>query len=153
LSRQERTKRTIRLTVAALLAVPGSAWANLCIPGRLEGTGTCFEITHSDGDGFVDGPDFFTGGQCDSAVDQDCALIEPSASALGSVTGHHTYAVPGVYSVRLTVAEQQGDSGESIFQFVVVYAPSGGWIMSPPGACQYEACADDPTGTANSGFG
>ncbi len=76
-------------------------------------------------------------------------------SGSGSVTGGHTYTTPGVHTVRAMVTDDDGDSGESIFQFVVVYDPSagfvtgGGWIDSPAGAY-----APDPllTGTATFGF-
>ena len=72
-----------------------------------------------------------------------------------TVSGTHTYTAAGVYTVTLTVTDDDGDAGESIFQFVVVYDPSagfvtgGGWIDSPAGA--YTA---DPslTGKANFGF-
>jgi hypothetical protein len=72
-----------------------------------------------------------------------------------SVTGAHTYTLPGVYTVTLTVTDDEGDSGESIFEYVVVYDPDGGfvtgggWIDSPAGAY-----APDPlvTGKANFGF-
>ncbi len=72
-----------------------------------------------------------------------------------TVSGTHTYAVPGVYTVTLTVVDAAGGSDADIFEFVVVYDPSagfvtgGGWIDSPAGA--YVA---DPTlaGTANFGF-
>jgi PKD repeat protein len=56
--------------------------------------------------------------------------------------------VPGVYTVKLTVSDDDGDSGESVFQYIVVYDPTGGfvtggaWIDSPAGA--YVA---DPTHT------
>ncbi|MBI3000509.1 MAG: SBBP repeat-containing protein [Deltaproteobacteria bacterium] len=73
----------------------------------------------------------------------------------GSVTGSHTYIAAGVYTVTLTVTDDDGGSGQSIFQFVVVFDPSagfvtgGGWINSPAGAY-----AADPslTGKANFGF-
>jgi hypothetical protein len=73
----------------------------------------------------------------------------------GSVTGGHVYTAAGVYTVTLTVTGNDGCSGESVFQFVVVYDPDagfvtgGGWINSPAGA--YTA---DPslTGKANFGF-
>ncbi|MFZ5933040.1 MAG: PKD domain-containing protein [Patescibacteria group bacterium] len=73
----------------------------------------------------------------------------------GSVAGNHAYTAPGVYTVRLTVVDDDGGSGESVFQFVVVYDPNrgfvtgGGWIDSPIGAY-----ASDPslTGRANFGF-
>ncbi|MDX1520570.1 MAG: PKD domain-containing protein, partial [Anaerolineae bacterium] len=52
----------------------------------------------------------------------------------------HTYTEPGVYTVALLVTDDDGGTGESFFQFVVVYDPNGGfvtgggWIDSPPGA-------------------
>jgi len=74
----------------------------------------------------------------------------------GSVNDSHRYSVPGVYTIKLSVADDDdGVSDESVFQYVVVYDPSGGfvtgggWINSPAGA--YTA---DPslTGKANFGF-
>jgi uncharacterized repeat protein (TIGR01451 family) len=59
----------------------------------------------------------------------------------GSVTGTHTYAEAGVYTVSVTVVDKDGGSGQSISQnFVVVYDPNagfvtgGGWINSPSGS-------------------
>ena len=72
----------------------------------------------------------------------------------GTATGSHTYTTPGVYTVKVTVTDDDGDSGESIFQFVVVFDPEGGfvtgggWINSPAGA--YMA---DPTLTGRANFG
>src|SRR5262249_13722958 len=46
----------------------------------------------------------------------------------------------GVYTVTLTVTDNHGASGDSVFQYVVIYDPSagfvtgGGWITSPAGA-------------------
>jgi hypothetical protein len=73
----------------------------------------------------------------------------------GSVSGNHTYTDPGVYTIRLTVTDKDGGIGESVFQFVVVFDPDGGfvtgggWIDSPQGAY-----TPDPslTGKANFGF-
>ena len=74
----------------------------------------------------------------------------------GSVGDSHSYDTPGVYTVKLTVTDNDNDtSNESVYQYVVVYDPSGGfvtgggWIDSPAGA--YTA---DPylTGRANFGF-
>jgi hypothetical protein len=72
-----------------------------------------------------------------------------------TVTGNHTYLEPGVYTVELTVTDSAGGVGTAVFQYVVVYDPSagfvtgGGWIDSPAGAY-----AADPalTGKANFGF-
>jgi hypothetical protein len=73
----------------------------------------------------------------------------------GTVTGSHTYTADGVYTVTLTVANTLGGSGQSVFQYVVVYNPSagfvtgGGWITSPAGAY---AANPSLTGQANFGF-
>jgi hypothetical protein len=73
----------------------------------------------------------------------------------GTVTGSHTYAVDGVYTVTLTVTNNLGGSGQSVFQYVVVFSPSagfvtgGGWITSPAGAY---AASPSLIGKANFGF-
>jgi PKD repeat protein len=85
--------------------------------------------------------------------DQEGNVTEVDGS--GSVTGAHTYTSAGVYTVALTVTDDDGGSGESVYQYVVVYDPNagfvtgGGWIMSPEGAY-----SEDPTlaGKANFGF-
>jgi hypothetical protein len=87
---------------------------------------------------------------------------DPEAGAVNqgdnSVSGSYTYAVPGVYTVKLTVSDSYPASDEETYEFVVIYDPEGGfvtgggWIMSPEGACQFEDCAYDTTGKANFGF-
>jgi len=73
----------------------------------------------------------------------------------GSVIGSHAYTTPGVYTIKLTVVDDDGGSGESVFQFVVVYDPEegfvtgGGWIDSPSGAYTANPLL---TGRANFGF-
>jgi predicted GH43/DUF377 family glycosyl hydrolase len=58
----------------------------------------------------------------------------------GTVTGAHTYLIPGVYTITLRVEDDDGDSDEALFQYLVVYDPNGGfvtgggWINSPPEA-------------------
>ena len=72
-----------------------------------------------------------------------------------SVSGSHPYTSAGVLTVKVTVTDDDGGAGEAIFQYVVVYDPSagyvtgGGWINSPSGAY-----TPDPslTGKANFGF-
>ncbi len=72
----------------------------------------------------------------------------------GSALGSHVYVAPGVYTVQLTVTDNDGGSGSSLFQYVVVYDVSGGfvtgggWIDSPEGA--YEP---DPLLTGKASFG
>jgi len=58
----------------------------------------------------------------------------------GSVSGSHVYSAAGVYTVRVTVTDKDSGTGQSIFQYVVIYDASagfvtgGGWINSPVGA-------------------
>jgi hypothetical protein len=76
-------------------------------------------------------------------------------SGSGAVTGTHVYTTAGVYTITLTVTDQYGGTGQSVYEFVVVFDPGagfvtgGGWINSPAGAY-----AADPTlsGRANFGF-
>ncbi len=73
----------------------------------------------------------------------------------GIATDSHTYSAPGVYGVEVTVIDKDGGYDIEIFQYVVIYDPSegfvtgGGWINSPEGAY-----IPDPTlaGKANFGF-
>jgi streptogramin lyase len=58
----------------------------------------------------------------------------------GTVSGSHAYAADGVYTVTLTLTNPSLQTGQSVFQYVVVYNPSagfvtgGGWFNSPAGA-------------------
>ncbi|HEX6383696.1 MAG TPA: Ig-like domain-containing protein, partial [Anaerolineae bacterium] len=73
----------------------------------------------------------------------------------GTASASHTYTTAGVYTIQLTVTDADGESGTSIYEYVVVHDGSsgsvtgGGWINSPQGAY-----IDDPslTGRANFGF-
>ncbi|MGE5404436.1 MAG: PKD domain-containing protein, partial [Candidatus Saccharibacteria bacterium] len=73
----------------------------------------------------------------------------------GTAAGSHTYTAPGVYTIAVTVSDDDGGSDTASYQYVVVYDPSagfvtgGGTIDSPPGAY-----ANDPSlsGKANFGF-
>ena len=71
-----------------------------------------------------------------------------------SVTGGHAYAEPGVYRVIVTVTDDDGDSAEAVFEFVVIYDPEGGFVTgggridSPEGAY-----VDAPTLTGKANFG
>ena len=82
-----------------------------------------------------------------------CTLNETNGS--GTVTASHTFSAAGVYKITLTVTDDDGGSGESSYEYVVIFDPSagfvtgGGWIMSPLGASTLYPTA---TGKANFGF-
>ncbi len=77
------------------------------------------------------------------------------ASGAGSCSASKLYATAGVYTVKVTITDDDTGSASQYFQYVVIYDPSagfvtgGGWIDSPAGA--YVA---DPSleGKANFGF-
>jgi hypothetical protein len=72
----------------------------------------------------------------------------------GTATGSHIYSAPGVYTVEITIEDDDGGYDTEIFQYVVIYDPSegfvtgGGWINSPEGAY-----LPDPTLTGKANFG
>jgi hypothetical protein len=73
----------------------------------------------------------------------------------GTVSGSHAYTADGVYTVTLTVTNSSGQRVQSVFQYVVVFNPSagfvtgGGSINSPAGAY---AANPSLTGQASFGF-
>ena len=79
--------------------------------------------------------------------------IQPGATSPASQ--EHTYAEPGVYTVTVTVTDDDGGTVSQTYDFIVVYDPSagfvtgGGWIDSPEGAYKPEPSL---TGKANFGF-
>jgi PKD repeat protein len=97
---------------------------------------------------------------CDTSVGGECDLTEPSGATPGEVTGSHAYTEPGVYTVRLTVADGDGHTAEAVYEFVVVYSlqggegfvTGGGWIWSQAGWCQLDDACAAAAGKANFGF-
>lgn len=93
------------------------------------------------------------GSQCDTSVDLDCSVTEAGGS--GTTNASHIYATPGVYTLEVTVFDNDGASDSSTYQYVVVYDPTdgfvtgGGWINSPLGAYAADLTL---TGKANFGF-
>lgn len=67
------------------------------------------------------------------------AVVSGSGGS-GTVSGSHTYAAPGIYTVGLTVRDDDGGVATAVHQYAVVYDPEGGfatgggWLESPPGA-------------------
>lgn len=72
----------------------------------------------------------------------------------GTCDATHTFTDAGVYTLTMTVVDDDTGAATSTFQYVVVYDPSagfvtgGGWINSPAGAY-----APDPTLTGRANFG
>ena len=79
--------------------------------------------------------------------------VAPGAG--GVCTADHTYTVAGIYTVDVTVADDDTGEAVSTFEYVVVANPAGGsvtgggWISSPAGAYPAEPTF---TGRANFGF-
>jgi hypothetical protein len=77
------------------------------------------------------------------------------ANGAGAVSGSHAYTAAGVYVITLTVTDDNGGAAQSLFQFIVIYDPSAGfvtgagWIDSPPGAYVSNPAL---TGIAHFGF-
>jgi len=115
----------------------------------------------------------FTPVQIGESVEVDAFFIDPGSadthtaqinwgdetSSIGTVTGYfitdtHTYSMPGVYTLTLTVEDDDGGVATKYFQYVVVYDPDGGfvtgggWIWSPEGAY-----VPDPSLTGKATFG
>jgi hypothetical protein len=73
----------------------------------------------------------------------------------GTAKGSHVYAQRGVYTVKATVADDDGGKVTATHRYAVVYdsttgvAAGAGWIESPAGAYMANAAA---TGRANFGF-
>ncbi|MFX0205451.1 MAG: PKD domain-containing protein, partial [Candidatus Hodarchaeota archaeon] len=73
----------------------------------------------------------------------------------GTVNGDHVYTVPGVYTITLTLSDDDGGLDSTQFSYVVIYdneqgfVTGGGWLTSPEGAFP-----TDPylSGKANFGF-
>jgi hypothetical protein len=81
--------------------------------------------------------------------------VTDSAVAYDSCQASLTYPGPGVYTVSVTVTDEDGDSGcMTATEFIVIFDPDGGfvmgggWIRSPAGAY-----APEPTLTGNALFG
>ena len=95
------------------------------------------------------------GSHCETGGDSDCSITEPLFFHSGTVSGSHTYDEPGVYTLKLSISDNDDYNDEATYEFIVIFDPTGGfvtgggWIDSLEGA--YLA---DPalSGKANFGF-
>ncbi len=96
----------------------------------------------------------------DATIDEDQVPSSvtngsPGVPTIGTINDTHSYTMPGVYTVRVTLTDDDGGSDQSIYQYIVVYDPDdgfvtgGGWINSPEGAYMADLTL---TGKANFGF-
>ena len=91
------------------------------------------------------------------------ALSVTESSGVGNASASHTYTLPGVYTIQVSVND--GDlsdtrsSSEDQPSYIVVYDPSagfvtgGGWIDSPMGACVWGGCAANGNTVGKATFG
>ena len=89
----------------------------------------------------------------------DAVSTNETGTAGSSLSGT-TYDRPGVYTVRVTVTDDDGDTGERVSTadvpaYVVVYDPlagfvtGGGSLKSPAGACHLSSCTSTTAGAAD----
>ena len=82
-------------------------------------------------------------------------VVQAMGTGNGKCTATHTYAQAGVYTVTVTVTDNYGANASGIFEYIVVFDPSsgfvtgGGFIDSPPGAYRPDTTL---VGKANFGF-
>lgn len=91
---------------------------------------------------------------CDGGVAGSVSISESGGS--GNASGSCVFSTPGVYSISMTVTDDDGaQDSETFQQYVVVYDPTGGfvtgggWISSPAGAYAADVSL---TGKATFGF-
>ena len=83
---------------------------------------------------------------------------ETLATVSGTATASHTYSEAGVYTMQLTIEDVAGETAVAIYQYIVIYDPSGGfvtgggWIDSQAGWCTFTPECETATGRANFGF-
>ena len=95
---------------------------------------------------------------CDFDLENDGLNVATVTGVMGtSCSTPLNYALPGVYTVKVTVTDKDGGFDmATATQFIVIYDPTGafvtggGWIDSPDGACP--VFCNNATGRAHFGF-
>lgn len=127
-------------TAAAVVTVSNAApvIASLELPSTPVALGTSVSLAASFSDAGVNDAHTTSIDWGDGQVGN--GLVDDATSPR-SVSGTHSYAEPGVYTVTLTVRDEDGGSDVEIHQYVVVYDPTagfvtgGGWIGYGIDAC------------------
>jgi hypothetical protein len=99
-----------------------------------------------------------------ATINWDDGQTLPGTVSNRTVTGSHIYASAGVYTITITVTDNNGGVGSRMSSvetigYIVVYDPSagfvtgGGWINSPQGACRLSSCALDGSTVGKATFG
>ena len=70
--------------------------------------------------------DWGDGQLCDTDVNSECSLVQNTGS--GVVSGYHTYTQSGIYDVELKVLDSKGEWDTSVFEMLVVYDTSAGFV-------------------------
>lgn len=93
-----------------------------------------------------------------ASFDWGDGTVDPPVAATSPAAGSHAYTEPGIYTVKVTVTDDDGGAGEAVFQYVVVYDPAagfvtgGGFIVSQAGWCRLDDLCAGAEGKANFGF-
>jgi PKD repeat protein len=70
----------------------------------------------------------------------DLGTPDTQTNATSPATQDHLYAEPGVYTVQVTITDDDGSLASQTYEYIVIYNPEGGfvtgggWINSPEGA-------------------
>src|SRR5690606_1810656 len=127
--------------------------SSLLLPGAPIPLGTSVSLTAPFSD--ADAGDSHTAVIAWGDASTSAGTVGGSATA-GTVGGSHTYATPGVYTITLTVTDDEMDSDVRQHQYVVVYDPTagfvtgGGWIAYDATAC--EILCEGTAGRGEFGF-